>query len=322
MNATNTASDLPKVAVVTPVYNGGAYLEETMECVQAQTYPNLVHIVLNNASTDNTAEILEKFKDAKVPVEVHVNDEVLNINANWNAAIALTPKDAKYIRFLCADDLMTPDFVEKTVTLAETDSDIQLVGTYVTKNEERMQFNWPGQAVVDGKEIARGFFKGEMGFFAIHSLMRADVLEWRNPLFDEIMLGMDFEAYISILKRGKFGMIHEDLGWVRVHEGSQTSTTMLKKNTHFADWHTTLYRHGPDVFTPQEFSALARRYELYYLGKCRGWRRMGGDDAIALHYKTIAANRGPVTTSDKVASLMNGAMIKFGLRPGWPGWPN
>src|ERR1700731_169502 len=52
-------NDPPLVAITTPVYNGERYLGETMACVQAQTYPNLVHLVVDNASTDRSAEIID-----------------------------------------------------------------------------------------------------------------------------------------------------------------------------------------------------------------------------------------------------------------------
>jgi len=282
----NTTPISPLVAVVTPIYNGGKHLEETMECVQAQTYPNIVHIVLNNASKDNTAEIIAKYANGTTnfPVIAHKNQAVLPIGENWNAAISHTPKDAKYIRFLCADDLMKPDFVEKSVAIAEFDDNISAVASYITKNDTPQDF---------------------------------------GVLFDASMLGMDFEAFLAILKNKKLGMIHEELGWVRMHEDSQTSTVMLKKNTHFADWHTALYRHGKDVFSPAEFEAVAKNFERYYLGKCRGWQREnGGNEVVKYHEKRFAETRSPITNMDKLDSLLHGALVKAGIRPSWTGWPN
>ncbi len=317
-----TPSDLPRVAIVTPIYNGGKFLAETMDCVQAQTYPNLVHIVLDNNSSDNTAEVIAQYQDAKVPVIKHTNKETLPITENWNTCVNLTPKDAKYFRLLCADDLMTPDFIEKTVAIAETDDEITTVCTKVTKNDVPVDFNWPDQSVIDGDEIIRRFFKADIGFFAVHSLMRTSILENHTPLFDATLIGMDFEALLAIIKGKKMGMVHEELGWVRIHEGSQTSTVMLKKNTHFADWHTALYRHGKEVFTAEEFAKVAKRYERYYLGQCRGWLRAGGTDIVQFHMDRIAQNRSPITQMDKLDSMLNGVLTRIGLRQPWTGWPN
>ena len=58
----------PLVAVVTPVYNGGRYLAETLASVQAQTYPRLIHVVLDNASTDATPELIEQAHGGRVPI--------------------------------------------------------------------------------------------------------------------------------------------------------------------------------------------------------------------------------------------------------------
>ena len=56
-NMTRLFRQVALVAVLTPVYNGARFLRETMECVQASDYTNMVHVILDNASTDATPEI-------------------------------------------------------------------------------------------------------------------------------------------------------------------------------------------------------------------------------------------------------------------------
>ena len=63
----------PLFVVVTPVYNGAKFIAEAMDAVQAQTYPNVLHIVLDNASTDATPDILKRYSNARVPVVVERN---------------------------------------------------------------------------------------------------------------------------------------------------------------------------------------------------------------------------------------------------------
>src|SRR5688572_574004 len=96
----------PLVVVVTPVYNGSPYLQRTLACVQAQTYPNIIHVVLDNASTDDTAEVIAGAVGGRVPILTKRNAATLGQVDNWNAAVAMTPAEAKYVKILCADDLM------------------------------------------------------------------------------------------------------------------------------------------------------------------------------------------------------------------------
>ena len=82
----NSAQPTPFVAIVTPVYNGAEFLDATMKCVQAQTYPNIVHVVLDNASTDQTPAIVEAYRNGSTPMIVGRNDVLLSMDENWNAA--------------------------------------------------------------------------------------------------------------------------------------------------------------------------------------------------------------------------------------------
>ena len=61
MNATKP-DHLPKITIVTPSFNQGRFVEETIQSVVGQDYPSLEYFVLDGGSTDNSTEIIEKYE--------------------------------------------------------------------------------------------------------------------------------------------------------------------------------------------------------------------------------------------------------------------
>lgn len=95
------------ISVIMPVYNGGRFLEQTIESVIAQTYKDFELIAVNDGSTDNSLEILNKYKES-------LNLNIINKkNAGVSAARNDGIKAAKgcYICFLDADDYLYPDYL-------------------------------------------------------------------------------------------------------------------------------------------------------------------------------------------------------------------
>lgn len=101
-----------KVSVIIPAYNQGLYLKEAVQSVLGQTYPNFELIIVDDGSTDNTADVVHRFQDQRIR---YIYQENRGLSAARNAGIQHS--DGEFLTFLDSDDLFFPDKLE--VLLAE-----------------------------------------------------------------------------------------------------------------------------------------------------------------------------------------------------------
>lgn len=313
----------PLAAVVTPVYNGAEFLAETMESVQAQTYPSLVHVVLDNASTDATPEIIARFAGGRVPLITARNPALLSMDENWNAALEYIPAEAAYFRILCADDVIMPDATARMVEAAEADPAISVITSAVLRNGVENEFHWPkDRTVFDGAGAIRRFFTDQGAIEARNVMMPRRALASAKPFFDlHVGHSSDIDATLRMLAHGKLCYLHEPLCGVREHAGNATVSEMQPLKVHFNDWLIMLRRHGPWAFGA-DYAALERRYRRFYFRRMLRWRFVSGGRRIYdLHMKLLSeinARPGPLDFADAALDL---ALEKAGLRPGWYGYP-
>ena len=76
----------PLVSIVTPTYNQAAFLRETLNSVLAQTYPRVEYIVLDDGSTDATAEILRQERRLTIAETHHNMGQARTVNKGWALA--------------------------------------------------------------------------------------------------------------------------------------------------------------------------------------------------------------------------------------------
>ena len=93
----------PDISVIMSVYNGETYLKEAIESVRNQTFKNWELIVINDCSTDSTAEILAELSSRDERIKVHTNEVNLKLQTSLNKAVSLS--QGKYIARMDADDI-------------------------------------------------------------------------------------------------------------------------------------------------------------------------------------------------------------------------
>lgn len=312
---------LPLVAVVTPVYNGAKFLSDVMESVQAQTYPNIVHVVLDNASTDATPQIIDSFRGRRIPLIAARNETLMPMIDNWNKALTLIPEDAAYFRILCADDSLLPEATERMVALAESDPEIAVVSTSILRNNRPEDFRWPtDRTVFDGREALQRVFTIQVGLEARQSLLRREALASAHPFFDAgAGHFLDLDALLRMLKRGKFGYLHEPLCYIREHEENLTAQQMHPMRNAYHDWLVLMRRYGPHAFGA-DYAPLERRYRRYYFRRMLRWR-LHKRRVFDFHMRKLATSNAKPGLADFADAAVDFVLEKARLRRPWYGYP-
>src|SRR3954452_17206074 len=110
-------NDVVSVTIVT--YNSGRFIKRCLESVLDQRYPNKEVIVVDNASTDGTVDILEQFEDR---CKVYYNDDNFGFAAAQNQAIRLS--NGNWVLTLNPDVLLLPNFIQALVYAGQLDGKI------------------------------------------------------------------------------------------------------------------------------------------------------------------------------------------------------
>ena len=120
------------VSIITPIYNGAAFVEETIQSVFAQTYQNYEWIVVDDGSKDDSYSILMKYAEQNSRMQV-IQQENAGSAAARNAGIRMAK--GQYIALLDADDLWDPEFLEKQIIFMKKHHTRCVYGSYRMINE-------------------------------------------------------------------------------------------------------------------------------------------------------------------------------------------
>ncbi len=103
------------VSVVVPVYHAERYMEETMDCVRAQTYTNWELLLVVDGPEDPTVEVIQKYLEKTGEKRIHLFIQEKNQGAALARNRGMSEAKGRYIAYLDADDLWKPDKLEKEV---------------------------------------------------------------------------------------------------------------------------------------------------------------------------------------------------------------
>ncbi len=188
-------NDLVSVTIVT--YNSGRFIKRCLESVLEQKYPNLEVIVIDNASTDGTVDILEQFEDQ---CRVFYNDENIGFAAAQNQAIGLS--SGEWVLTLNPDVLLLTNFIKELTDAGQVDPKTGSVcGKLLTI---RASFDLPEKQLVDStgiyftpmlRHLDRGSQEVDNGHYLNHEYVfgaTAAAALYRRQMIDDISIQNEF----------------------------------------------------------------------------------------------------------------------------------
>jgi glycosyltransferase involved in cell wall biosynthesis len=125
----------PLISIIIPCYNSARFLEATLDSVFQQSFSDYEIIVINDGSTDNTAQIIDTFGD-KVRTE-----STPNRGASSARNLGTSLASGEFIQYLDADDLLLPNALEKRITaLQQTEADVAYSDWQKLEEQENADF--------------------------------------------------------------------------------------------------------------------------------------------------------------------------------------
>ena len=248
----------PLVSVVTPVYNGEAYLTECIESVLAQTYSNWDYTIVDNCSSDGTQALAEKYARLDKRITVHRNDVFLDIIGNHNKALRLISPDSKYCKVVSADDRLFPECLTRMTALAEAHPSVGIVGSYqLSGGGDKWYLRTDGLpydcTVVSGREIGRMQLLGRLDVLGnpTSNLYRSDLVRSANSFYPNSSAEADVSACLKYLQDTDFGFVHQVISFERLHP-NRITTTSQTFNAYVGSKLNDLSTYGSSYLNPDE----------------------------------------------------------------------
>ena len=207
-NLYGSKNSWPKISIITPSYNQGAFLEETIRSILLQNYPNLEYIIIDGGSTDNTAQILEKYSPW-ISYWHSVKDEGQSNAINMGFSLA----SGDYYAWINSDDFYLKD-IFKLIADTFLDSNAKFVYGYAYE----LDVTSKSMTLIRVPPLQDYFLK-------IPTLLQSSTFwcsEIHVPIWEEMHCAMDYELWLRLVKGNKRRRIRLPLSVAQKHEDAKT----------------------------------------------------------------------------------------------------
>lgn len=215
----------PKVSILIISYNQIDFIEEAIQGALSQDYPNLEIIISDDASTDGTAEVIERYRDLHPGlIKTSINKINLGITGNSNCGLDLCTGD--FIAFSYGDDILLPNKIALQIEWFLKDGQRVLCGHCVEVFGENKVIGLSPKRLRHGSGAFRMIVDGNL-FSATSIMVRASAIP-KHGFEPSIKYVTDYIMWIEVLQNGgSYGFIDGVFARYRSHSNNITKKQHL-----------------------------------------------------------------------------------------------
>lgn len=209
----------PRITIVTPSYNQGEFLEETIKSILDQNYPNLEYFVIDGGSSDHSVAVIQKYaENLDWWVSEPDNGQTSAINKGF------AKSTGELLAWVNSDDILLPGCLYQVARYYEERGKPDLIhanGVYIDQDSKVTR------AVRVPRQTELFMYRGVWFALAPAVFFRADLMRQVGYLDEQYHLSMDVDIWMKMIKSGgRIMHIPQYLGAFRWHDTSKTTVAI------------------------------------------------------------------------------------------------
>ena len=176
------------ISIIIPTYNRAHLIGETLDSIRSQTYSNWECIVVDDGSTDTTAEVMREYvkKDSRFQYHQRPENKLKGPNSCRNYGFELSK--GEYIKWFDSDDVMLPTLLEKQILPFVDNVEMSVCKLSYFDFEKKISMR---ENIIYSKNLIEDYLIGKVTFYTFTPMWQRIFLEKQNQLFDESLTNLD-----------------------------------------------------------------------------------------------------------------------------------